>query len=377
MKNITKAKKNHLKPKKKTILKASKSKAVKVSPRSHLAVHKRFILHPMTVMVVLVVGVLMIGITFKTVAQTISATIEAPNLITGAVILSPVGGSSLYTQTVNVTGSCPNNSYVKIYVNSSFGGVAWCAADNTWSIQTSLNSGKNTLVAQDYNTTDLQGPTTPSVAVNYLEPIIPPIPNPVPTPAPAPVVTVNNSQTSIIINNFDGSNKDTKLPMLLSSDFHYQAFDTGSDFSWSFDLSGGKPPYILNVDWGDGVNSTVNVPTDPTIVLHHKYLNSGYYPIIIMVQDAKGSHKILQLAALVKPTGAAGIINFTKTTTSHNTKLSQESNATSFVNSVRSWLWLAWPTYLIVLLMVVSYWLGEKNEYQLIFKRKHSHPIKR
>ncbi|HEY4963350.1 MAG TPA: hypothetical protein VIH90_01505 [Candidatus Saccharimonadales bacterium] len=373
MKKTTKAKKALLKPKKRSSVK-SRSKTVfkKPNSRTNLPIHKRFILHPMTIMVVLIVGVLMIGITFRTMAQTISATVEAPSLTTGAAILSPTDGATLSAQTITVTGNCPDNSYVKLSVNNTFSGVAWCASDNTWLIQTSLSVGQNTLLAQDYNVTDVPGPVTSAVNVSYTEPIASVLP-----PAPQPQVTRNDSQTAISIGSAVANTGDTGLPVVLSSDFHYQAFDSSSDFSWTFDLSGGTPPYILTVDWGDGTNSTIDVPTDPVIVLHHKYANPGYYPLLIKTSDAKGSLKTLQLAALIKPVGASGLVNFNTINTLHDTKLSHQSSFSSFMGRVKSWLWLAWPTYLIVLLMVISYWLGEKTEYQLLFKRRHQHSPKR
>jgi hypothetical protein len=92
--------------------------------------------------------------------------------------------------------------------------------------------------------------------------------------------------------------------------------------------------------------------------------------------DASGTTKTLQLAALIKPPGASGVINFNALT---NAPTAEPTGAIkTLAMKTKSWLWLAWPTYIIIVLMLVSFWLGEREEYQHFFTRhrtkKHRTP---
>ena len=69
-----------------------KKVALKRKIRKSLPFHKRLLLHPLSVMVILCVGVFLISWTFRVIADSISvtATVPAPPLTQGAVITSPL-----------------------------------------------------------------------------------------------------------------------------------------------------------------------------------------------------------------------------------------------------------------------------------------------
>jgi hypothetical protein len=63
---------------------------------------------------------------------------------------------------------------------------------------------------------------------------------------------------------------------------------------------------------------------------------------------------VLQLLAIVKPTNGAPI---TSTTTP--------------ASGITNYLWLIWPTYLAIVLMVLSFWLGELEISRKLRMRRH------
>ncbi len=335
------------------VSKKPKRKLIKHKVRRSQPVHKRFILHPATLLILLGILVLLSGWTYKAVADsfTVSARINAPPLSDGATITSPLQNSTSTVSDISVSGICPDNSYVKLYDNGLFSGVAICSS-NTFQISISLFAGSNILQAQDFNITDQAGPVTASVTVYFTAPT--PTPNPSPTPPP-PGTT---NPTSPV----------TPSPLIAVTDFHYQTFEVGKDYSAQIQLEGGTAPYILNINWGDGSSETLTTNDPSTLTINHIYKSQGYYVIIIKVTDAKHQVRTIQLAALIKFPGSIGIFSNTSRG-SNNIFKTINIPPPNIFTLYKNWLWIAWPSLLIVLLMAISFWLGERQEYQNIINK--------
>jgi len=308
----------------------------------------------------------MVGWTYRVVAATvISSTVEAPALRTAATIQTPTSGTMLKTAQVNVNGTCPLNSYVTLNVNDSFNGVAWCSASNSYTITTSVYTGVNTIAVQDYNQTNEAGPTSAPIQVTYTASTAPAAGG-----LTAPTAS-NPSQT----NNPGSSNTVTTTPvaaspLLLTSNFQFHAFTSQQTFNWQLDLEGGTPPYKVAVTWGDGKTSDLTFPGDPIFTIHHKYSTSGFYPVIVHSVDSVGQLHTTQLAALITNIDGTAPFVHTQATTSggNSTPAKPIGTASSLphLSGTVKFLFLAWPSYLIVLLMTISFWLGEKQEFFLL-----------
>jgi hypothetical protein len=310
-------------------------------------------MHPISVFIILIAGVLMVGWTLQAMAQSvIVSVVHAPPLSQGAIITSPLNGSAFTESPITVSGTCPDNSYINLYDNDSFNGAAWCSAGNSWQIVANLSSGNNSLLAQDFNVTDDQGPTTPAVEVSY-------------TP-PTPVF--ESSSLPAGVSPATGFSAPTYPPLVVNTDFNYQVFAVGSNFSWTISVTDGVPPYSLVIVWGDNSSSTIKLATSSSLTIQHKYKTSGYFPVIINITDAKGQKKTVQLAALIAPVGASGVINFNST----GQAPSSPAPAPKLSVKAKKWLWLAWPAYAAVALMLVSYWVGERKEYSKLVKKSRS-----
>jgi hypothetical protein len=343
----------------------------KRSIHARRAPHKKLLLHPTFVLGLLCIGVFMVSWTYKVVADTVSSVIEAPALTSSATITSPSYGETLNSSQVEVSGSCPINSYVKLQLNGNFVGVAWCSDDNSYNITTTLYSGTNVLVAQDYNSTNLAGPTSNPVTVYYQPPAALKTPSQTnkANPQQKTTTTVSGNQTTQTSPGSSSSqapvvqSSQSKQPILVSSSFEFKTFSVNNQFSWQTDISGGAPPYKVMINWGDGSTSSEYLKTDPLITIKHQYKEPGYYSVVLSVEDSTGSKQTLQLAALIN--NAKGQSPFITTpTTSSGAGLGNSSNTHN-----RDWLILAWPGYITVSLMALSFWLGEKRELELIRNR--------
>lgn len=150
-------------------------------------------------------------------------------------------------------------------------------------------------------------------------------------------------------------------PFSIISDYKYQAHAQGKAIEWKLAVVGGTPPYQLSIDWGDGNTDQISRPDQSEFTISHVYdgLDTAErYAVIIQAEDARGATTVLQLAAAMRGGGASvgtdnGIFAW-------------------LINSVRDWLWVVWPAYIAVVLMVLSFWIGEREAYQRFMARRRS-----
>jgi hypothetical protein len=368
---------------KKPVKKAQKAR-IKTKIRQRRPLHKKLILHPVSVLLLLFVTVLLVQWTYSVVADSydVSATVPASPLLIGATITSPTDAAVFSTQNSTVTGSCPDGSYVKLYDNNLFSGVDFCSAVGTFSIQISLYQGSNVLIAQDFNVTDQQGPATPGVTVTYTPPATPT--SPATPPSPGSASSTGSSSGSASRNTGTGSTGSSGSttgtnaqvpPLLIITDFHYKTFVLGSPFSWAISIKGGQPPYSPIIDWGDGSSFEVLKDAVSPLTIKHIYKSQGYYKIKVTVIDALKNSASIQLFALIRQPGSTGIITYGGVAQPPGSS----SALSTFYDNSKVWLLAAWPALIILLLMATSFWLGERQEYHQIIKenllisRKRAH----
>jgi hypothetical protein len=343
----------------KSLQRNPKKALVKQRIRRARPIHKRVLLHPVSILIILCAGVFIIGWTYRAIADSFNVTAEvlAAPLGSGAFITSPTDNSVSSSSPITASGLCPIGSYVKLYRNSIFSGVAVCSNTGTFQIETDLFVGENTLVAQDYNVTDQPGPVTPGISVKYIP------------PASVPETGSNTSSTGSHSSSTSATSSCSSVPpLLITSDFSYHTFLVGGNFSWVMQLQGGEAPYTIHIYWGDGQTSTQGLKTASVLHITHKYKGQGYYSIKVQAKDACGAVRVIQLAALIKTPGSAGII--TTNTSGSTTPPTQRNSFWTFFGNSQNWIWLAWLPFIVVLLMVLSFWLGERREYQEIYYGK-------
>jgi hypothetical protein len=150
-------------------------------------------------------------------------------------------------------------------------------------------------------------------------------------------------------------------PLLLRADYHYEVHLGRQAVDLALGITGGMQPYAIATDWGDGTTTKLTrTDTSPFTVSHTYDTPSGpnkNYTVLVHASDAQGGTSLMQLSVVVKGDGL--------------TLLAGGTTIGNFLDDVQHWLWIIMPAYIVVVLMAIGYYLGEREEYrQLALNKK-------
>lgn len=148
---------------------------------------------------------------------------------------------------------------------------------------------------------------------------------------------------------------------VIGVDYRYQTHYAGQPFSWNLAMKGGTPPFKIIVNWGDGSESTFIRNDNKPFTITHSFPQKQTYTIFAKSVDANGTTSTMQLFATTK--GEDGTVAAT----------TKPGPLILLLAMVQQYLWIVWPAYIAVLLMVLSYWLGEKEMYLRFMARRMAH----
>lgn len=238
---------------------------------------------------------------------------------TGAIISFPINGQTFTNVPIDVTGICPANLLVNIFKNEVFAGSVQCSANGSFSVTVDLFSGSNDLVARVFDDLDQPGPDSNTV-------------------------TVFHDDGSDISNAVDR--------VILTSNFAKRGANPGSRLIWPFTISGGVGPYAVVVDWGDGEDSILSLSGPGEFDAEHIYERPGTYRVIVKATDSNGTTTFFQVV---------GVANGALTSDSNDDGV--EAVQTRVVSR-----FVIWPMYILLLLIVSTFWLGKRYEKRRIKK---------
>jgi hypothetical protein len=253
-------------------------------------------------------------------AYTVSAVVPGPRPSKPAVISSPTSGQTFATNPVTVIGTCPAKALIKIFTNGVLVGSVLCGPDGKFTLPVDLVIGHNDLTALPYNALDQVGPSSPTVSVTLNQPP-------------------------------GGFGYSTEL--ILQSENYYRGTEPGQAVVWPIEIVGGQAPYAVNVDWGDGTSDLITRLAPGPFTVTHTYEKSGNgylgsFPLIIRSSDAVGHTAYLQLTTLVNAAGAAN-----------------NSPVAAAITGAGKF-WLIWPLWIVLALMILCFWLGERREKKIM-----------
>ncbi len=262
----------------------------------------------------------------------IGATVDAPPPKTPPVIKAPSSGQVINALPATVQGTCPKDMLVKIFKNDVLAGAAICDASSSFSVPIDLLIGANTLTAQAYNALDKGGPKSSAVLVSYA-PSGPTGFTVAPAGTYTPTVTPANQ-------------------LILTTDVFYRGFTPGETVGYNASIHGGTPPYAISIGWGDGKTELKSVGRDGNFDITHVYekAGSGYHgslPVVIKAVDAKGTPAYLQVVAVVNNPTPGGVA----------------------ASAVGGNLSIAWPLLISLILVIISFFLGERHEKSVLHKK--------
>ncbi|HEV2403397.1 MAG TPA: hypothetical protein VGS08_04300 [Candidatus Saccharimonadales bacterium] len=177
----------------------------------------------------------------------------------------------------------------------------------------------------------------------------------------------------------------TNMPFRILSSYIYAVYNVGQTTNYTLALQGGNPPYAVTVDWGDSSTSTYQkLSAGPVGIQHiYKWIKTalGVDTIKIQAMDATGNVTTLQFIAILRnpacgsPSSTsndfsgkapASSLNSTQRRLGCQGTVATASSGGGIgkaFGALRSWLWFIWPGYVVVVLLVFSFWLGERQEF--------------
>jgi len=225
----------------------------------------------------------------------------------------PANGQSFSSIPITVSGLCQNGTLVEVFTNGVFAGSRECA-NGSFSIQIDLFSGRNDLIARDYDALNQSSPDSKTVTVTF-----------------------NSGLPS------------TAAQLTLTTQYAKRGADPGSTLDWPITLSGGTGPYAINVDWGDNsLPYLLSQKSTGNISLEHIYKTAGIYNITIQASDSSGQSAFLQLVGI----GNGPI----------QQAVGQTGKSATKVERVAPW----WAIVLLFILVFISFWLGKQHQLQSI-----------
>ena len=238
-------------------------------------------------------------------------------------ITSPTDGQHFSTTPITVKGTCPTDSLVEIFKNDIFAGSTPCTTDGSFSLESDLLIGANVVYAKVYDALNQAGPDSNKITVWY---------------------DVLGIQGGILTSlNFGGNQ------LLINTDAIFRGTFPNQEMTIPIDIIGGRAPYAVNIQWGDGTNKVVSRTDNQTFRVGHVYEKAGTYQLSLQATDADGRVAFLTVASIVN-----GQPPVAETTTPSK--------------SVTDNLLLLWPLYAATFAVVISFWIGEWREKRMLAK---------
>lgn len=312
--------------------------------------------------ILVILGALLVSVTYGARADdiTVTAKVSAEFPTIPATILSPSDNAHFTSSPITVSGTCQADQFVKIYRNGDFAGSVLCQSDGSFSLDVGLVSGSNLLQARIFNITDDEGPTSLPITVYYTP------------PAPVAPATPGTPSGGSSGGSNSGSGNASSPPTQLGIgvDASTKVYALNQDFQWLVRLSGGTPPYIILIEWGDGKRSEYKLSEAGLIQVGYTYDtvgdHKGVFAVKIYVSDIKGQTSFVQIGVLIRgDSGAAPV------------KSTNENDVPKSMISQR--LRVAWYGYAFLITALLSFWLGSLYIRKIIVVTRSSYfkPLRR
>lgn len=194
-----------------------------------------------------------------------------------AIFTTGLDGSTVTNAELVLTGTCqllnPHTS-VSIWRNGSVIGSAPC--NGTFSVSVILQQGANTLIARSASVSNNFGPDSSAITLTFALPLTnPPVSPPQPgTPVMPTPQTINYGAA-------------TELSVVPSQPF--TAMSTDNEVAVDIIVSGGKGPYTVQINWGDGVQEIKVVDELGVHRFTHVYAKPGTYTVRGLIRDVLGA----------------------------------------------------------------------------------------
>lgn len=209
------------------------------------------------------------------------------------VITYPENSSKINSGEIAVSGTCPLTTpsvIIALYENASLRGSASCSVDGYFSIPVTFSNGHHTIVATVITITNQIGQSSDPIEFTS-------------RPKPAPSIAGESSLPAV------EKTVSLPLPIVVHSRDTFLTIKSNGTVTWHGSISGGAPPYLLTVDWGDGKTDTLKVVNNAPMTLTHTYAVPRIYDIVFRVTDAHQDTTIFHSAAITLALQQVGAID--------------------------------------------------------------------
>lgn len=254
--------------------------------------------------------------------------LQAPPPSDAPTISLPAEGAVFQDIPITVTGLCTDTLLVRVFRNNVFSGSATCLG-GSYELQIDLFPGANVITARQYDDLDQASPESNQRNVTYDIPdtLVP------------------------------GSPDQIAQRITLTTNFARRGADPGDELTWPITISGGRGPYAVSVDWGDGKNDLSTQSAAGTFDIKHSYERPGVYKVVIKATDADGISAFLQLVGVANGSiGTAG---------------SSDGTGPTVVRTKVLWQ----PALIIFPLLLSSFWLGKRYQLKRVRYRMKNHIV--
>lgn len=245
--------------------------------------------------------------------------------VIAAAIKSPNNQARFSASPITFSGSCPANTLVEVFKNDIFAGSTPCSEAGIFTLEIDLLNGQNTIIARVYDALNQAGPDSNPITVYY---------DALPVQASA-LTTLDFGSAQLLLN----------------TDAVFRGSFPDKEMSIPIDIIGGTPPFAINIQWGDSNNKVISRNNNTTFKTAHTYKKAGTYQISIQASDAMGRVAFLTVASIV------------------NGQPNVAATATTIPKSEVSKLLVLWPLYVGAIAVLISFWIGEQREKQILAKR--------
>ncbi len=291
-------------------------------------------------------------------SSVVSLTVNGPPPSTAPTIDDPTTGDHVSTNSITVRGTCQSGLLVEVDRNTDFAGDTMCDASGLYSVLITLVPNENDLVARHADALGQYGPDSNVVIVFYDVP--PPPPSPSPSASPTPLPSGSSGSSSGTKHTAQTATPTPAppaqpAPLLISAGNQlYRGGEVQETIQWPVTITGGRGPYVVTWEWGDGsATDSLVAPAAGPVQMAHAYANPGSYQVTIRATDASGNQAVLQVVTVINGTATA---------------------ASAIGNSKpdAGVLIAIWPTLSLCGLLVLCFWLGERHKQAIVDRLRNT-----
>jgi len=257
----------------------------------------------------------------------LSGKVLGPPPSTAATITNPVDGQHFANNIIDVDGTCTPGLIVEIYRYAIFAGSVFCSDQGTFHLSITLIPGQNDIKARIRDGAGQYGPDSNIVTVFY------DVAKPSAAGAPQP----------------------TMLPFLIYTQPVQRGVVNGQELTITYEINGGKPPYAIAINWGDGTKVDAYYQSkEGDFKASHHFASAGQFTLSISGNDAAHNHAFIQSIGVMQGTTVAAV------TQTCNDLSSPSGTYCNISSQLQRLIDTLWPAFIVACLMTLSFWLGER-----------------